>query len=170
VANIDAIEEIMRQLVIADKHTIGEIMAHRGVWKAGISAVNNSYKELVKLVELGRLEKGDGFFRLPGCRSEYQEHSQLLSKCLANIIKSYQSVIHREHEVKPLGLRADAIVLLIKENMGRCLIVEVVNNETKEYLNQKRQAWKWDGATKYLSELFGYRIPYFEFVTNEEGL
>ncbi|MHC1743943.1 MAG: hypothetical protein AB9873_13045 [Syntrophobacteraceae bacterium] len=169
-ANIGAIEEIMRKLVIADKHVIGEIMAGRGVWKAGTSAVNNSYKDLVKLVELGRLEKCDGFFRLVGCRSDYKEHAQLLTQYLANIIKSYQCVIYREHEVKPISLRSDAIVLLIKENKGRCLVVEVVNQETQQYLNQKREAWKWDGATEYLSGLFGYRIPYFEFLTSEETI
>lgn len=78
---------IMESLVIADKHVIGDLMAHKGIWKAGTSAVNNSYKALNALVDLGKLERGDGWFRLRGCRSEYREHAQILTKALAEIIK-----------------------------------------------------------------------------------
>jgi len=87
-AHEDKILEIMESLVIADKHVIGDIMAHKGIWNAGTSAVNNSYKALNALVDLGKLEKGNGWFRLKGrCKSEYKEHAQLLTKALAEIIK-----------------------------------------------------------------------------------
>lgn len=58
-AHEDTIYELMEELVIADKHTIGDIMAHKGIWTKGVSAVNNSYKALENLVEAGKLEKGE---------------------------------------------------------------------------------------------------------------
>ena len=53
------IYELMESLVISDKHVIGDIMAHKGIWTAGTSSINNSYKALEALVETGKLEKGD---------------------------------------------------------------------------------------------------------------
>lgn len=51
---------IMESLVIADKHIIGDIMAHKKIWNTGTSAVNNSYKALKHLVSLKKMEEVDG--------------------------------------------------------------------------------------------------------------
>ena len=86
-AHEKTVMELMNQLVIADKHIIGDLMAHQKIWTTGTTSVNNSYKALNPLVDSGRLEKGNGYFRLPGCKSEYKEHAQLLTKALAEILK-----------------------------------------------------------------------------------
>lgn len=165
-AHEEAIYGLMEALVIADKHTIGELMAHYEIWNAGTSAVNNSYKALNFLVDQGKLEKGDGYFRLLGCKSEYKEHAQLLTKALAEILKpNYLTIILREPTLDEIGLRPDAIVFLTKEDKGLCFILEVCNNEFPEYLTQKVNAWRgWDGAAEKLSELFGEDIKEFDIV------
>lgn len=168
-AHEEAIYSLMEALVIADKHIIGELMAHYGIWNAGTSAVNNSYKALNVLVDQGKLEKGDGgYFRLHGCRSEYKEHSVLLTKALAEILKpNYQTMILREPTLDEIGLRPDAIIFLTKEDKGLCFILEVCNNEFPSFLAQKVNAWKvWDGASKKLSELFGEDIKEFDIVVS----
>ncbi len=166
----ETIYGLMESLVIASKHVVGDIMAHKGIWTAGTSSVNNSYKALNSLVDLGKLEKGDHYFRIKGCKSEYAEHAQLLTKTLADIIKfNYTAKIFREHTIAEKGLRPDALVLLSRLNEGLCLVLEVCNNETAEYLNQKINTWNnWEGATDYLSELFQVCIPHFNIITSNE--
>jgi hypothetical protein len=168
-AHEEAILEIMEALVIADKHTVGDIMAHKGLWNAGVSSVNNSYKALTTLVDQGKLEKGDGYFRTIGCRSEYKEHAQLLTKALAEIQKlNYQTKILREPTLDEIGLRPDAIVFLTKEDKGLCFILEVCNNEFPSFLTQKVNAWKgWDGAKERLSQFFG-EVKEFDIVVAGE--
>lgn len=79
---------IMEALVIATDKDVGQVMAARGHWSEGQSARVNSLKTLKKLVELGKLEKGEeGFYRLPGCRSEFKGHAQALTKALVEILK-----------------------------------------------------------------------------------
>lgn len=158
------IMELMEALRIADKHIVGKIMARRGHWKAGSSATNNSYKVLSELVELKQLEKRAGYFRLPGCKSEYQEHARLLTEVLAELLIRYpESVIHREHLIREVGLRPDAICLLRNRGRGACLILEVKNTESEQYLESKLNVWRhWEGAPRYLAELFGRPIPWFD--------
>ena len=57
-AHEQKILEMMQSLVIADKHIVGDLMAHKGIWTRGTSAVNNSYKALNNLVERESLRKG----------------------------------------------------------------------------------------------------------------
>jgi hypothetical protein len=160
--------EFMNQLVIADKHTIGELMAHKKLWTAGVSAVNNSYKALNTLVDAGRLERGDGYFRLPGCKSEYKEHAQLLTKALTEILKiNLQSTIKREITLNEIGLRPDALILLTRDNQSVCFILEVCNNEFPEFLQQKVNAWRqWGGALETLSQFFETKIKAFDIVVS----
>lgn len=161
------VEDLMNQLIASDKHVIGDIMAHMGIWSKGTSASNNSDKVLNVLTKFGKLDKVNGFYRLPNCRSEYKEHSQLLTKALAEIIKlDLNAKILRESTLGEVGLRPDAIVLLKKGNQGLCFILEVCNNETKEYLTQKVNVWRhWEGGTRKLSELLNVKIPVFDIVT-----
>ncbi|WP_041584966.1 hypothetical protein [Syntrophus aciditrophicus] len=165
-AHEEEILTIMESLKIADKHTVGDIMASKGIWNAGTSAVNNTYKALNALVDLGKLEKGNGYFRVKGCRSEYKGHAQELTKALAEILKlNHKNHILREVEIKEVGLRSDAIVLMLKGDELLCFVLEVANNETEEYLKQKVNAWVlWEDAEKKLSELFGTKVEQFDIV------
>lgn len=159
----------MKELVIADKHIIGDLAHHFGLWTAGTSAVNNSYKALNVLVDAGRLEKGEtGYYRTLGCRSEYKEHAQLLTKALADILKlNYQTTILREPTIPEIGLRPDAIVFLTKKDKGLCFILEVCNNEFPEYLMQKVDVWgSWNEAEENLSKLFGNAVKNYDIVVS----
>jgi len=169
-AHEEMIYGLMESLVIADKHVIGDLMAHKELWTKGVSAVNNSYKALNLLVDSGKLIKGDGFFKLPDCKSEYKEHAQLLTKTLAEILKlNYQTKILREPTLKDVGLRPDAIVFLTNGNKGLCFILEVCNNETPEYLMQKIHTWEnWSEAKENLSTLFNNLIKQYDIVVASE--
>ena len=167
----DEIMRLMKVLKIADKHTIGRIMSQRGHWAEGTSATNNAYKILCSLADLNQLEKGKGYFRIPGCKSEYQQHARLVTLVIIEILLRYpDSLIHREHSIPEVGLRPDILALLIRKGQeGRCLVTEIVNHELDQSLEKKRNAWEsWSGATEYLSQLFGYRIPFFDFIALEE--
>lgn len=140
-AHEELIYGLMESLVIADKHIIGDIMAHKGLWTKGPSTVNNSYKALNLLVDSGKLVKGDGYFKLPDCRSEYKIHSQLLSKAISQILKlNLESKIFREISLQEIGLRMDSIILLTRGNESVCFCLEVCNNETESYLVSKVNA------------------------------
>lgn len=161
----------MERLEIADKHLIGEIMSVQVGWQKGVSATNQAYKALSSLAELGKIEKHKGYFRLPGCKSEFGEHSRLITKAIAEMLINYpDSIIYREHFIPEIGLRPDAIVLLIKGRNGFCFVLEVMNNETLQEVERKIRVWQqWDGASRYLSSLFKMRIPHYEIITIEGG-
>jgi hypothetical protein len=169
-AHESTVLEIMEALVIADKHVVGGLMAHRGLWMKGVSAVNNGYKALNYLTDCGKLVKGDGYFKLPHCKSEYAEHARLLTKALAEIMKLNPSCkIFREHTIAEKGLRPDGIVVLKKEDQGLCFVLELCNHETESYLEQKINTWRyWPEANEYLSRLTGYKIPHFDIVRSTE--
>lgn len=164
----NTVRELMNQLVIADKHTVGGYLAHKGIFTAGTSAVNNAYKILNTLVDAGQLEKGENYYRLVGCKSTYQEHARELTKALAEITKlNLNAKIFREHAIAEVGLRPDAIILLTKEDKGLCLVLEVMNNETPGYFRQKVNSWEnWEGAKDYLSNLFKTKIKEFDIVVS----
>jgi hypothetical protein len=167
-AHEETVMEFMNQVVICDKHIGGDYMAHKGFWTKGTSSVNNFYKGGCTLTDAGRLEKGDGFFRLPGCKSEYKEHAQLLTKSLASIIKlNYQTKIFREHTIAEKGLRPDSLILLTKDNQALCFCLEVCNNEFPEFLQQKINTWNsWEESKDYLSQLFKTKIKEIDFVVS----
>lgn len=165
-SNESEILAILEHLVISDKHTVASLMLHR--FKEGTSSVNNVYKALTNLVGMGKLVKGDGYFKLPSCKSEYKEHAQLLTKALAEVLKlKLTTKIIREPTIPEIGLRPDAIIFITKEDKGLCFILEVCNNETQEYLTQKINAWKtWRGARDYLSKLFNVKVKDFDIVVD----
>jgi hypothetical protein len=160
------VSEVISSLKIADALTVGEILHAKGLYSNLQSARVNAQKKLNDLVALGQLEKGDGYYRVPGCKSEYQEHARLLTKCLAEVLKlSTDNQIYRELTIVNLGLRPDAVVLLTRENQGYCFILEVLINETEQYYQQKVNAWNnWPDSLNYLSRLFKYKIPHFDIV------
>jgi len=49
--------------------------------------------------------------------------------------------ILREPEIKELGLRPDAVVLLTRGDKALCFVLEICLNETEDYLRQKINAW-----------------------------
>jgi hypothetical protein len=158
----------MEQLVIADKHIIAEIMAFKKIWLTGTSSVNNSYKVLNLLVDSGKLIKGDGYFKLPDCKSEYKEHAQLLTKALAEILKlNYTSKIFREVTLQEVGLRPDALVLLIKDSQALMFVLEVCNNEFPKFLQQKVNVLRnWDWVLEMFSKIFETKIKAFDIVVS----
>lgn len=167
-AHEETIYEMMQRLVIADKHIVGDIMAKKEIWTTGTSTINNSYKGLNLLVDSGKLIKGDGFYKLPDCKSEYKEHSRLLTKAIAEILKlNYSAEVFREHSIEEKGLRPDAIIFLTRNSKGVCFFLEVCNNETPEYLQAKINTIKhWPEAKEYLSNLFKTKIKEFDIVVS----
>jgi hypothetical protein len=160
------VSEVISALKIADALTVGEILHAKGVYSTLPSARVNAQKKLNELAALGKLERGNGFYRVIGCKSEYKEHAQLITKALAEILKlEVQSTIFREITIPEVGLRPDAICLITKDNQGYCMILEVMNNETPEYLQSKINVWEnWQRDTQFLSQLFKYKIPHYEVV------
>jgi len=157
------IMEVMNKVRIADKHLIASLQTR---WKEGVSRVNNTYKQLMELVQLGKLIKGNGYFKVPGCESEYKLHAQLLTKTLIQILKIYpQTEIWREHYIPEISLRPDALVLLKKGDLARMLIVEVCESETEEYLMAKLNLWKkHPAALRILSEITKIMICKYDLV------
>ena len=129
------------------------------------SARIQAQKELNTLVALGKLERGKGFYRLPGCKSKYGDHARLVTRHIADLIKlNLPLKTFREHTT-PIGLRPDVLCLLQKNNQAICFVLECVRTEPLEYLQQKYNAlMAWDGACEYLSNLFAHPIPQFSFV------
>lgn len=163
------VSNIVSALKITDALTVGEILQAKGIYSNPQSARVNAQKKLNDLVALGKLERCDGYYRTLDCKSEYKEHSRLITKALAEILKlttdNLQVIIYRELTIVNVGLRPDAICLITKDNQGYCFILEVCNNETEEYLQQKINTWNnWEDSLKFLSQLFGYKIPHFEIL------
>lgn len=157
------VEGFMKQLQIASAENVSKPMASLGAWTAGPSAVNNTAKELNTGVALGRIEKGRGYYRVPGCRSEWGAHAKKLSAELARILAHFpESEIRREVFVQVLGRRADAILLVRRGNEAACLVFECTNTETAASFTQKAKQWReWPGALQFLSDQFGIKIPSF---------
>ena len=158
---------LLQALKIADTLTVGEILQAKGLYSTLQSARVNAQKKLNELVAQGALERGHGFYRTVGCKSEYKEHSALLTKALAELFKlpDVEPIIYREITIPEVGLRPDAICLLTKDNQGLCLVLECLINETETYYEMKQNTWKnWSRATDYLSQLVGFKIPHFELV------
>lgn len=167
------VSRIIQPLLIADPLSVGAILfsIYPSRYKNQHSARVQAQKALNELVSLGKLERGKGYYRVPGCKSEFKEHARLLTQALTEIIIiNPTAVIHREVVIPEISLRPDAAVLLTKEGQGRCFILEAVNNETELYLNQKITALRtWKNSLTFLSRLFKYRIPHFDIVVSGES-
>jgi len=75
--------------------------------------------------------------------------------------------ILREPEIKELGLRPDAVVLLTRGDKALCFVLEICLNETEDYLRQKINAWKhYERGKEVLSELLGTKIKAFDIVVS----
>jgi hypothetical protein len=159
------IKAIMESLKIADALTIGEILQAKGLYSNVQSGRVNAQKKLNDLADLKQIEKCDGYYRVLDCKSEYKDHSKLLTKILAEVIKLNDAVILREPTIIEMGLRPDAIILLTKDGKGLCIVLEVLINETEAYFTQKVNTWNnWPGSLGYLANLLSYKIPHFEII------
>lgn len=162
---------ISKSLQVFTALDVGEILFARnpGKYKNAHSARVQAQKALNDLVALKQLEKHEGFYRIPTCRSKSGEHAQLLTQHLVEILKITDATVHREHTVTAIGTRPDSLVFISHENKGLCAVLEVVHNETQEYLKNKVSAWQcWPEATRYLSTLFNHKIPNFSIVIGGE--
>lgn len=167
----------VKQLVVFDLKTAVDLLADKGFWNTEKSVYQNTVKNLNINVQLGRLIKEKNVYKLPGCKSNYDTHAQKLTQDLATVLKKYpKTIIHREVNV-PIGLRADAILLIIKTKEGggglcaKCAIFEKIISEKFSYTEKKRHSWEsWQGARQFLSELFGHPIPIFTFTTIAKDL
>jgi hypothetical protein len=159
--------EIVTKLRVADAKTVGDVLSTKHEFKNPHSARVQAQKQLNLLVETGKLIRGQGWYALKEYRGEYKEHDRLLTRDLSEILKlKHESIIFREAAFET-GLRSDAAVLLKRNNEGLCFLLEVVRNESPEYLTMKQNTWKnWRGANTALSELFGYRIPWFSVIVS----
>jgi len=161
----DLIMQFMDGLKISDPLTLGEILHAKGVYSSVHSARVQAQKALNSLVELKRVERGQGYYRVLGCEGEYGDHARLLTKTLAALYSHADPVIFREHTISELSLRPDAIVLLKRDGSGLCFFLEACLTETPAYLNQKITALRnWGGALNYLSDLFNCHVPHFDIV------
>ncbi len=165
----EAMEE-MEMLHLARAKHIGDDLADKVGWTPGQSATVQAGRALDNLVGLGKLKKEKGWYMIPTCKAKPGEHAELLTEHLIQIRKKFTARIVREHFIEEISLRPDSLVLLMSKDRGFCFVLEIVNHETEEYLQGKMNVWKnWQGATQYLSELFGYKVPHFEFIALRKG-
>lgn len=164
---------IIQQLRIIDAITLSEILispAYNLSWKEGHSARIQAQKILNHLADLGELEKGRGFYRIPGCKSEYSEHSRLLTRALAELLKlpGIEPAIIREEKITN-GLIPDALVLIRRRDQGLCFILETAHRETQGYLTAKIKEWQnSEKSLTVLSQIFNQKILHFDIVIDGE--
>lgn len=130
------------------------------------SSVVQTQKQLTILVQTGKIIRGTGWYALPEYRGSYLEHDRLRTSVIARLIFLKLPISVYTEVSFPIGIRSDIIVLIGNVGKAICAVIEVANNETPEYLNQKITAWKnWTEAPQHLSNLFKTPIPYFTIVT-----
>lgn len=163
--------QVMSKLVIASAKEVGMVMAAMGIWTAGVSAVNNASKSLKNLHSLGQLEAGKGFYRWPGCRSEWGGHAQTLSNELARILCKYpQSVVRREILVPHLSRRADALIGLRRGNEMAVIVYECTVSENRTSYENKKNEWlsSRKQSQPFLSEQFGVDVPDYSILGSHD--
>lgn len=159
-----SIQEVASSLGVFSVNLMAEIFSSPPYefWAPGQSAKVNVKKYLDALVEQGKLERCDGFYRVKGSRSEYKDHARKLSECIGEFFKIKKIKVIAKREI-PLsnGLRADAVILLIKDIKGLCAVLEVCRKEADQYFQAKLNEWERFNAHDELARLFGYEIPHY---------
>jgi hypothetical protein len=134
-------------------------------WKEGLSSRNQAHKVLDQLALTNKIQKGKSFFAVKEYKGEFKEHDRLVTQVIARLISVKLPITVLREVSFPIGLRSDLVTLIGKAAKGACAIIEVANNETPAYINQKITAWRnWRGAEEHLSKLFNTRIPNFSIV------
>ncbi len=171
---INVILSLLNVLKVADAFVISDYLIKTGKvkWQPGHSARVQVDKLLRPHVLTGKIEKCRGYYRVDS-KSTYQPHSKLITQTILNILTAYpQSIVKREVEV-PCGLRSDIIALIVtKGGDAICVIIEVILQETPEYLESKLNKWNsYEDALPFLRELFHQpQIPCYTFVKHTELL
>lgn len=164
------IRKLIEIFKVANDDIIGNVarLIYNLNWKEGLSARNQAHKYFDELALTNQIIKGKGFYAVKGYQGEFKEHDRLLSKLIARLLcLKLPITVHREMSFPIIGIRTDLVVLIGKNGKAICVVIEVANNETPAYLNQKITAWKhWSEATQHLSNLFGVTIPHFSIVTH----
>jgi hypothetical protein len=93
VAHEDSVLSIMHALHIARDKDVGEVMASRGIWSQGPPSRNLSLRAMKANADLGKLERCHGYFRVPGCKSNFDDHARLLTESLVKICLLTQQYI-----------------------------------------------------------------------------
>jgi hypothetical protein len=171
---VERIKKLVEVFKVANDHVIGNVAAeiYNLNWKKeGLSRRNNAHKYLDELALTNQIKKGKGFYSIKEYQGEYKlgGHDRRITETTAQLIcLKLPITIYREVSF-PIGIRSDLVILIGKGNKAICAVIEVANNETPEYLNQKIIAWKnWTEAPQDLSNLFSTNIPHFSIIT--EGI
>lgn len=131
-------------------------------WKEGLSARNQAHKILDQLALTNKIQKGKSFYAVKGYQGGYKDHDRLVTQVISLIISTKLPITVFREISFPIGLRSDLVTLIGKAGKGTCAIIEVANNETPAYINQKITAWRnWKDAPQHLSELFNTHIHHF---------
>ena len=164
-AHEELIERTIRNLGKATARQIGEILHAKGLVSSIESGDATCRRVLADLISKGEIKKEGSCYMLPNL-SGFGEHDKKLTEALVKIMKLWKCYIYREHSIEEVGLRPDAIVIVVKDNKACCIILEVVNTEPDNYLKQKFTTWKgWKNNLSYLSSLTMTEVPFFIFCT-----
>ena len=157
---------LMEALTIARDVDLAGITHAKEMYSSLHSARVQALKSLNNLTDLGRLEKCDGFFRLPGVKSEFKEHSRLLTEVLVEFLKlPFTVTVKRECPLPDVALRPDAIIMLRQDNRAIILTLEVCHEEKPDYLRMKVRALQSPEAKDRIAQVFGLTaIPRFFIV------
>lgn len=172
-AHENTVEEIMMKLQKATARQIGEVLHAKGLVSSVASGDATCRRVLEDLITRGKIKKDGSCFMLPNL-SGFADHDKKLTGGLIEFLKRWNCDVYREHSIQEVGLRPDALILVKNGERGACIILEVTATEKKEYLQQKLTTWKgWKSSLSYLSDLFGTKIPCFNFTSygrNFEGV
>jgi hypothetical protein len=157
--------KIMETFQIAGTHEVADQMTE---YKKGPSRYTNANKHLEYWAGLKKIEKCDGFWRMPGCRAEYSPHTKALTIAIGKILKVEATHhIHREYQISEIGLRPDLICFLTRGDKAICFLLEICLTEKESYTEMKERAFKdWPDKLKFLSDLFHYPIPHYDFIAD----
>ena len=149
---------VMQKVHYATKHQVSRLMLQ---WAEGASRINNTDKKLKDEVIKGNLIKVNNFYKLAHLEGNHPPHSQALTDALIDILLvNPDTDIYRERKTE-LALIPDAIVILKKNNLVKCLLVEAMNTEDDP--TYKVNLWKTHpDSLRILSEITGIEIENIE--------
>lgn len=166
----DELKHLLQVIKVANDDLLGNTarLLYGLNWKEGLSARNQAHKILDELALTDQIIKGKGFYAVKGYQGQFKEHDRKLTEIIARLITlKFPISIHREVSF-PVGLRADAVGIVGKENRATCFWLEVCDTETDPYFNQKAVAIRNNRhfITECLTDLFATRIPDFTLVVH----
>ena len=165
-ANEEFTEKFMEIVGVANPHHLKRALR--------MADTHSSYVRCQKILnglkDLGQLERANGVYRSPSCKSEGGEHSLAETQIIAEIFYHFDNPqIYRERLIEEKSIRPDIMTFVKKDGRGLVMIVEVVLQESENYLEMKRNIWLetiW--ACQYLSKIFNTTIKHFDFLTHDQ--